>query len=56
VPVYGLDGGRQIGGASLIQAFMWNVGTWHSDAKGVTQGKAPQGSEYQSGAQGRIGS
>jgi len=40
-PVYGLDGGRQIGGASLAQAFMWNMGTWRSDAKEETQGEEP---------------
>ena len=36
-PVYGLDGDRQIGGASLAQAFMRNMGTWRFDAKGRTQ-------------------
>jgi hypothetical protein len=36
-PVYGLDDDRQIGGASLAQAFMRNMGTWRSDAKGRTQ-------------------
>jgi hypothetical protein len=41
-PVYGLDGDRQFSGASLAQAFMWNMGTWRSDAKGETQkGKSP---------------
>ncbi len=37
-PVYWLDGGRQIDGAILVQAFMRNVGTWRSDAKGEVQG------------------
>jgi hypothetical protein len=37
-PVYWLGGGRQIDGAILVQAFMRNVGTWRSDAKGATQG------------------
>ena len=36
-PVYGLDGDRQFSGASLAQAFMRNMGTWRSDAKGETQ-------------------
>ena len=40
-PVYGLDGDRQIGGASLVQAFMRNLGTWRSDAKGRTQMGGP---------------
>ena len=40
-PVYGLDGDRQIGGASLAQAFMRNMGTWRSDAKGRTQVGGP---------------
>ena len=38
IPVYCPDGGRHKGGASLVQAFMQNVGTWHSDAKGDVQG------------------
>jgi len=37
-PAYWLGGGRQIDGASLVQAFMRNVGTWRSDVKGETQG------------------
>ena len=37
-PAYWLGGGRQIDGAILVQAFMRNVGTWRSDAKGETQG------------------
>ena len=37
-PAYWLDGGRQIDGAILVQAFMRNVGTWRSDAKGEAQG------------------
>jgi len=40
-PVYGLDGDRQIGGASLVQAFMRNMGTWRFDAKGGTQVGGP---------------
>ena len=40
-PVYGLDGDRQIGGASLAQAFMRNMGTWRSDVKGGTQVGGP---------------
>ena len=41
-PVYGLDGDRQFSGASLAQAFMWNMGTWRSDAKGETQKGSPR--------------
>jgi hypothetical protein len=37
-PAYWLDGGRQRGGAILVQAFMRNVGTWRSDVKGEVQG------------------
>jgi hypothetical protein len=37
-PAYWLDGGRQIDGAILVQAFMRNVGTWRSDVKGEAQG------------------
>jgi len=37
-PAYWLGGGRQIDGASLVQAFMRNVGTWRSDEKGAAQG------------------
>ena len=37
-PAYWLSGGRQRGGASLVQAFMRNVGTWRSDEKGEAQG------------------
>ena len=40
-PVYGLDGDRQIGGASLVQTFMRNMGTWRFDAKGRTQVGGP---------------
>jgi len=40
-PVYCPDGGRQKGGASLVQAFMRNVGTWRSDAKGEVEVEAP---------------
>ena len=35
---YGPGGDRRIGGVSLIQAFMRNMGTWRFDAKGETQG------------------
>ena len=37
-PVYGPGGDRRIGGVSLIQAFMRNMGTWRSDVKGDAQG------------------
>ena len=37
-PAYGLGGGRQRDGASLIQASMRNVGTWRFDDKGATRG------------------
>jgi hypothetical protein len=40
-PVYRLDGDRQLSGTSLVQAFMRNMGTWRSDAKGGTQWEAP---------------
>jgi hypothetical protein len=36
-PVYCPDGDRQKGGASLVQAFMRNVGTWRSDDKEEVQ-------------------
>lgn len=39
-PVYGPGDDRRIGGVSLIQAFMRNMGTWRPDAKGDTQGEA----------------
>ena len=39
--MYGLDGDRQLSGASLVQAFMRNMGTWRSDVKGETQREAP---------------
>ena len=55
-PVDWLDGDRQISGASLAQAFMRNMGTWRSDAKGVTRAETPQGFEYRGGAQGRTDS
>jgi len=38
-PAYGPDGGRCRGGARLVQAFMWNVGTECSDVKGETRGE-----------------
>jgi len=37
-PAYWLGGGRQRGGAILVQASMRNVGTWRSDEKGGAQG------------------
>ena len=40
-PVYCPDGGRQKGGASLVWAFMRNVGTWRSDAKGQVEVEDP---------------
>jgi len=40
-PAYCPDGGRQKGGASLVQAFMRNVGTWRSDAKEEVQMEDP---------------
>lgn len=40
-PVYCPDGGRQKGGASLVQAFMRNVGTWRPDVKGETREEEP---------------
>jgi len=40
-PVYCPDGGRQKGGASLVQAFMRNVGTWRSDVKGEVEVEDP---------------
>ena len=36
-PVYGPGGDRRIGGVSLIQAFVRNMGTWRPDAKGDAQ-------------------
>lgn len=39
--MYCPDGDRQKGGASLVQAFMRNVGTWRSDAKGEVQVEDP---------------
>ena len=41
VPAYRLNGIRYGGGANLIQAFMWNVGTCRSDAKGEIQVEDP---------------
>lgn len=37
-PAYWLGGGWRIDGAILVQAFMRNVGTWRSDARGAAQG------------------
>ena len=53
-PAYGLSGGRRRGGASLVQALVWNVtldprqrmrwrgGTERSDVKGEVQGETPR--------------
>jgi hypothetical protein len=35
---------------NLVLASVWNVGTYGSDAKGVTQVEAPQEFEYRCGA------
>ncbi|MBI5967918.1 MAG: hypothetical protein HY882_08695 [Deltaproteobacteria bacterium] len=43
VPVYRLNGIRYGGGANLVQAFMYNVGTCRSDDKGEIQVEDPQG-------------
>jgi len=42
VPVYRLNGIRYGGGLNLIQAFMGNLGTCHSDDKGEIQVEDPQ--------------
>lgn len=52
-PAYRLVGVRHIGGANLVRALMWNVGTCRPDVKGGTQAEDPQGSEYRCRAQGR---
>jgi len=39
-PAYGLGVDRRTSSVSLILAFMWNMGTWHPDAKGDIQGEA----------------
>jgi hypothetical protein len=41
-PVYGPGGGRHRGGASRVQALVWNVGTERSDDKGEVRGEAPR--------------
>ena len=41
-PVYGPGGGRRRDGVNLAQAFAWNVGTEHSDAKGEVRGVVPR--------------
>ena len=41
-PVYGPGGGRRRGGASLVQALVWNVGTRRFDVKGEIQGEIPR--------------
>jgi len=38
---------------TLIQAFMWNLGTCRGDAKGAFQVAVPQEIEYQCTTQGR---
>ena len=42
-PVYCLGGVRHRGGVTLIQAFVWNVGTCRLDGKGETQVEDPLG-------------
>ena len=42
-PVYCPSGVRHKGGVNMIQAFVWNVGTCRSDAKGEIQVETPQG-------------
>ena len=44
-PVYCLGGGRHKGGANLVQALVWNVGTCRLDVKGKTQMGSPHKSE-----------
>jgi len=39
---------------NLIQAFVWNVGTCHPDAKGETQVDNTQESEYQCRIRGSV--
>ncbi len=51
---YCLDGLRCKGGVNLTQAFMWNVGTCYSNAKGAVQVVILQESEYRGRVQGRI--
>ena len=51
---YGLDGLRRKGGVTGTQAFMWNVGTCDSHAKGAIQVVILQECEYRRRAQGRI--
>lgn len=41
-PVYGPGGGRHRGGASRVQALVWNVGTERPDDKGEVRGEAPR--------------
>jgi hypothetical protein len=42
-PAYCLDGVRHKGGATLIQALAWDLGTCRLDGKGETQVEDPQG-------------
>ena len=41
VPVYGPSGDRHEGGASPVQAFVRNVGTYRLDGKGEPQAEEP---------------
>jgi hypothetical protein len=50
------SGIRHVDGAKLNQAFVRNVRTCRSDAKGDVKRLTPQGPEYRSGAQGRSSS
>ena len=42
-PSYRPGGNRHKGGMTWMQAFVWNLGTCRSDAKGEIQVEAPQG-------------
>ena len=48
--------GRHEGGASPVQALVWNVGTNRPDGRGEIQVVDPRESEYRCGAKGRTGS
>jgi hypothetical protein len=41
-PVYGPGGDRRRGGASRVQALVWNVGTERLDVKGNVRGDEPR--------------
>jgi hypothetical protein len=45
-PAYCPSDGRRKGGANPIQALVWNVGIYRSDAKGKLQVEEPQGRTY----------